>query len=84
MIFKENLKIIVNSLVEILWREKVKSQNIQETIQNAFRHIYKGGFDEIIEEEEENYASSRLEPSEFRLSKTRNQKSMKKGLKETE
>ena len=71
MIFKENLKIILNSLVEILWWEKVKSQNIQETIQNAFQHIYKGGFDEIKEEEEDNCASSRLEPSDFRLSITK-------------
>ena len=28
MIFKENLKIITNSLIEIMWREKVKNQKI--------------------------------------------------------
>lgn len=78
MIFKENLKIIMNSLVEIMWRDKVKSSNIQETIQNAFQHIYKGGFDEIKEEEEENWITSRIETSEFRLSNARNQKSTKK------
>lgn len=64
MIFKDNLKLITNTLIELVWREKVKTHNIQETIQNAFHHIYKGAFDEIAEVDEEHMQSSRLEFTE--------------------
>ena len=61
LMFKENLKLISNSLIDAIWNEKVKKENINETMKIAYKEMYKGNFEEIKEEvEEENglYSSS--------------------------
>ena len=52
-IFKENLKIITNVIIESIWKEKVNSEKIDETIQNAFYQSYKGNIVSIQELDEE-------------------------------
>lgn len=57
-IFKENLKIIVSSLIESVWKDKIRSEKIKETIKSACNEIYRGKFEEIKElDEEEMYNS---------------------------
>ena len=58
LIFKENLKLITNSLIDIIWKEKVSFDRIQETILKAQKEIYKGEFEEIAELDEESYPNS--------------------------
>lgn len=57
-IFKENLKLIVGTLIESIWKEKVMSDKIKETIQAAYNQIYRGSFDEIKELDEEQMYNS--------------------------
>ena len=57
-IFKENLKVIVTALVESLWKEKTKTDKIQETIKLAYNEIYRGEFEEIKEVDEEQMYNS--------------------------
>lgn len=65
-IFKENLKLIVGSLIDSLWNHRIGPENISQTIQFAQSSIHKGNFEEIIEEEEENYVSSEV-PSKISI-----------------
>ena len=58
LIFKENLKIITNKLIDTIWKEKIKSETIQQTIQKAFCSMYRGGFEEIKELDEEHLYNS--------------------------
>lgn len=58
--FKENLKVITNSVIEGIWSEKTNPESIGETIRSAFFELYKGGFDEIQELDEEQLYSSYL------------------------
>lgn len=58
LIFKENLKIITSKLIDTIWKEKIKSEKIQQTIQKAFCQMYKGGFEEIKELDEEHLYNS--------------------------
>ena len=37
MIFKENLKLITCALIDAVWKEKVKTENIAETIKSAYQ-----------------------------------------------
>lgn len=57
-IFKENLKMITMSMIEEIWRDKTAAENIADTIKSAFFEIYKGGFDEIKELDEEQLYNS--------------------------
>lgn len=66
-IFKENLKLILASLIDSLWNHRVGPENISQTIQMAQGTNIKGGFEEIIEEEDENYISSEV-PSKISVS----------------
>ena len=57
-IFKENLKLITVKIVEQIWSDKMKGDNIQETIKVAMDEINKGKFERILEVDEEmNYSS---------------------------
>lgn len=60
LIFKENLKLITNYLIDAIWNEKVNSEKIQQTIDWATQLIYKGNFEEIQEEDEEHLYNSWL------------------------
>lgn len=57
-IFKENLKIITNVIIESIWKDKVNSENIDKTIQNAFYQSYKGNIESIQELDEEQLYNS--------------------------
>ena len=57
MIFKENLKIITLSIIDIVWNDKITSDNIQLAIQNSMEQIYKGDCEEIKELDEEEESS---------------------------
>lgn len=59
-IFKENLKVIVNTIIEAIWKEKLHNDNIKQTIQAAYTEMYKGKFEEIEELEEEQLYNSYL------------------------
>ena len=66
-IFKENLKQISNLMVDQIWKEKMKGQKINSTIEKAKKKIQIGTFDEIKEEDEiissSNEDSLSLEPT---------------------
>ena len=66
-IFKENLKQISNLMVDQIWKEKMKGQKINSTIEKAKKKIQIGTFDEIKEEDEQisssNDESLSLEPT---------------------
>lgn len=49
---------ITSSLIDAIWKEKTKVESIGDTIKAAFFEIYKGGFDEIQELDEEQLYSS--------------------------
>lgn len=51
---------IVNSLIDSIWKEKTQPETIKDTIQTAFCEIYRGGFDEIKELDEEQLYNSYL------------------------
>lgn len=51
---------ITSFLIESVWKEKTRPDKIQETIQSAFYEIYRGGFDEIKELDEEQMCNSYL------------------------
>lgn len=45
-------------MIESIWKDKVRSENIKETIQSAFNEIYRGNFEEIKELDEEQMYNS--------------------------
>lgn len=49
-----------NILVDQIWNEKIKTDSIQKTIKIALDEIHKGKFEEIREEDEEDYFSSKF------------------------
>jgi len=49
---------IASSLIDTIWKEKTKPEKIQETIQSAFCEIFRGAFDEIKEDDEEQLYNS--------------------------
>lgn len=57
-VFKENLKLITNSVIENVWKDKLSPDNIKQTIQKAIYDTYKGNFDEIKELDEEQLYNS--------------------------
>lgn len=58
-IFKENLKIITRLLIDNLWEDQIRAEQIQKTISQAKLSMHKGRFEEIEElQDEENCASS--------------------------
>lgn len=57
-IFKENLKLIVNTLIESICKEKLSNESIKQTIQEAYDEIYRGKFEAIKELDEEQLYSS--------------------------
>lgn len=57
-IFKQNLKMITMSVIDEIWMDKTRTDNISDTIKTAFFEIYKGGFDEIQELDEEQLYNS--------------------------
>ena len=59
-IFKENLKIITGKLIESIWKEKLRPENIKERIKEAYNEIYRGNFEEIRELDEEQMHNSFL------------------------
>lgn len=61
LIFKENVKLIVATIIESLWKDKTHSERIKETIQSAYDQIYKGEFEQIDELEEEQQYPSKTE-----------------------
>ena len=80
-IFKENLKIITNSIIDSIWKAKMETDNIQETIKSAFNQIYRRSFEEIKELEEEQYHSwvNSQSNTERLLSEHKNKPNSKKG-----
>lgn len=50
----------MSSAVESVWREKLRAERIDETVQQATRDLLRGEFEEIRETEEENVQSSRV------------------------
>ena len=63
-IFKENLKLITNSLIDSIWKEKMKGDRIKDTIQSAICEIYRGNFDVIKELDEEQLYNSWIKSGE--------------------
>lgn len=51
---------ITNVLIDSIWKEKTKPEQLKETIQSAFCEIYRGNFDEIKEVDEEQLYNSYL------------------------
>lgn len=56
-IFKENLKKISGFIIDQIWKEKIKGDKINDTIKEALTNYRKGDFDEILEEEEDEFKS---------------------------
>lgn len=57
-VFKDNLKIITNSLIDSIWKERTHPDKLKDTIQSAVFEVYRGGFDEIKELDEEQLYNS--------------------------
>lgn len=53
MTFKESLKVIVNLLIENIWKERLEPPMFQETLTKIKAEIWRGPFDQITEVEEE-------------------------------
>ena len=83
-IFKENLKIISNSLIDAVWKNKIEAGKIQDTIRGAFDQIYRGSFEEIEELDEEQFYNSWINSqanTERLLSDAKNRKTNEKELR---
>ena len=83
-IFKENLKIISNSLIDAVWKNKIEAGKIQDTIRSAFDQIYRGSFEEIEELDEEQFYNSWINSqanTERLLSDAKNRKTNEKELR---
>lgn len=57
-IFKENLKLITESLIESIWREKLRSDRLDDSLRLATKESLLGPCEEIRETEEEHLAGS--------------------------
>lgn len=57
-VFKENLKAIVNKLIEGVWEEQTQETSLREGIQKAIFKSYKNSIDDIAEEDDEYIHSS--------------------------
>lgn len=57
-VFKDNLKIITNSLIDSIWKDRTHPDKLKDTIQSAVFEVYRGGFDEIKELDEEQLYNS--------------------------
>lgn len=64
LIFKENIKLICGALIESTWRENLRAEKVDETIQQAKRDMLRGNFAEIKETEEEHICSQLISGEE--------------------
>ena len=55
--FKENFKLIVNSLIEEVWSEKLNKNNLLSTIQKAQINLFEKNVVKIAETDEEQMAT---------------------------
>lgn len=56
-VFKENLKLITDSIIENTWKEEIRPKRMKETIDEITRELYTGQCEIIIEQDEDKVSS---------------------------
>lgn len=56
-VFKENLKLITDSIIENTWKEEIRPKRMKETINEISRELYTGQCEVITEQDEDRVSS---------------------------